>query len=615
MSSFDQAADRINAAVEKAEIGSKILSQVSNGDEFTEVPTTSGPVPSLKKWQKDNINFISGGVIARVDKAILSYPDYAAASAAAATLPDGQVVVSVGDEVTGVVSGGSISEEQSVYKVADYAKIRNYVGRGTRLRVIDPTGTHWWVRRGTREDNGGTVLKDALSRSWDRENVDHIRAEWFGAVGDFSFTTFTGTDNHVAMQAAASEASSTSLNLVFGTGNFHTTQPTVISTADEEDQGSRVSIIGNGAGNTCIVPNAVAAFDILGGTGAGWHMYTHHKGFRIRAVGGVGVGSGFKYNGAALFAMSDVVIENTNFGIEGNDVLLASLNNCVIRGNNYGIYGARSTRSYTNALTLNGCNLTGNKINGMLLFGPSSLSIFGGSVEGNGTMDGAGSAIDIINPGNEGATAITSVGVYYESNKGKADISVSSSGAGGKVAISVVGSTFNRVSGTDYTINNIFVDAEVGYSLSVTGCGFKGFNDYVPSTSRKYISATTSSPDGIDFHEAGNYYDSDLERPVVNYVNSGRLGSAFAIVKFEGATGNILSGRNVASVTRNTPGTYVLNLKSKLRGGGFVIASAPVGFTAHGGSSTETSVAVLCYNAAGSSTDPSVVTVVVFDGA
>lgn len=90
MSSFDQAADRINAAVEKAEIGSEILSQVANGDEFTEVPTTSGPVPSLKKWQKDNMDLISGGVIARVDKAILSYPDYAAASAAAATLPDGQ---------------------------------------------------------------------------------------------------------------------------------------------------------------------------------------------------------------------------------------------------------------------------------------------------------------------------------------------------------------------------------------------------------------------------------------------------------------------------------------------------------------------------------------------
>lgn len=110
MSSFDQAADRINAAVEKAEIGSEILSQVANGDEFTEVPTTSGPVPSLKKWQKDNMDLISGGVIARVDKAILSYPDYAAASAAAATLPDGQLVDAVVNEATihYVVAAGAL---------------------------------------------------------------------------------------------------------------------------------------------------------------------------------------------------------------------------------------------------------------------------------------------------------------------------------------------------------------------------------------------------------------------------------------------------------------------------------------------------------------------------
>ena len=98
MSSFDQAADRINAAVEKAEIGSEILSQVANGDEFTEVPTTSGPVPSLKKWQKDNMDLISGGVIARVDKSILFYPDYDSASSYMASLPDGQSLEIGSDE-------------------------------------------------------------------------------------------------------------------------------------------------------------------------------------------------------------------------------------------------------------------------------------------------------------------------------------------------------------------------------------------------------------------------------------------------------------------------------------------------------------------------------------
>lgn len=118
--SFASYTDRIESAVQKAENGSEILNIVANGDEFTEAPTTSGPVPSLKKWQKDNMNLISGGVIARVDKAILSYPDYAAASAAAATLPEGQQVNVEDEKKRYSVASGALQYvrkfgERSVY--------------------------------------------------------------------------------------------------------------------------------------------------------------------------------------------------------------------------------------------------------------------------------------------------------------------------------------------------------------------------------------------------------------------------------------------------------------------------------------------------------------------
>lgn len=114
---------------------------------------------------------------------LLVFDDYAAASAAAATLPDGQAVVSDNDEVRGVVSGGAITAEQSIYKVSDYAKIRAYSGRGTRLRVSDATGAHWWIRSGSSADNGGTILVDALGRSWVREYSGAVQALWFGAIG------------------------------------------------------------------------------------------------------------------------------------------------------------------------------------------------------------------------------------------------------------------------------------------------------------------------------------------------------------------------------------------------------------------------------------------------
>lgn len=93
--SFESYAARIEAAVDKAENGSEILFQVANGDEFTEVSTTSGPVPSVKKWFLDNREQIADP---RTNHAILEYSTYAEASAAAATLPDGQRIEIEADE-------------------------------------------------------------------------------------------------------------------------------------------------------------------------------------------------------------------------------------------------------------------------------------------------------------------------------------------------------------------------------------------------------------------------------------------------------------------------------------------------------------------------------------
>lgn len=157
-------------------------------------------------------------VFVPITNAILSFPTYAAASAAAATLQDGQVVeapnvdgnlrkyVVAGnaladlgaaetylsgetltalpswDEIPQVLGKGTTADVNAQAKaladrtemlmngVGGYSKIREYAGNGTRLKVQDPTGAHWWVRRGDKSDDYGvSVLKDALSRSWERE--------------------------------------------------------------------------------------------------------------------------------------------------------------------------------------------------------------------------------------------------------------------------------------------------------------------------------------------------------------------------------------------------------------------------------------------------------------
>lgn len=68
--------------------------------------------------------------------------------------------------------------------VGGYSKIREYAGNGTRLKVQDQTGVHWWARRGSAADDGGTALKDALDRSWEREYSGAVNAKWFATIND-----------------------------------------------------------------------------------------------------------------------------------------------------------------------------------------------------------------------------------------------------------------------------------------------------------------------------------------------------------------------------------------------------------------------------------------------
>lgn len=68
--------------------------------------------------------------------------------------------------------------------VGGYSEIRGYAGNVTRLKVQDPTGVHWWVRRGNADDNGCTVLVDALGRSWEREFSGVVSLAWMEGVYD-----------------------------------------------------------------------------------------------------------------------------------------------------------------------------------------------------------------------------------------------------------------------------------------------------------------------------------------------------------------------------------------------------------------------------------------------
>lgn len=145
---------------------------------FSTVPAWSDPVLNTQAQALANRTEI-------IKSAVLSYHDYADILDASPRLAVGQIVESLYDQMRYTIDDDhQPSDERPIGKENDYSKIRSYTGRATRLKVIDNTGAHWWVRRGSAADNGGTVLVDALGRSWERESAGEIMVSWFQTVGD-----------------------------------------------------------------------------------------------------------------------------------------------------------------------------------------------------------------------------------------------------------------------------------------------------------------------------------------------------------------------------------------------------------------------------------------------
>lgn len=93
----------------------------------------------------------------------------------------------------------------SLVGVSTYAQIRSYDGDATRMQVggrasyFDSAGGVF-VRTGSAADNDGTVLTDALGRSWERVIEDgRVNPIWFGAANN-------GTTDDYAKLVAARDA-------------------------------------------------------------------------------------------------------------------------------------------------------------------------------------------------------------------------------------------------------------------------------------------------------------------------------------------------------------------------------------------------------------------------
>lgn len=140
---------------------------------------------------------------------LLVFDDYATASAAAATLPDGQLIES--PNADGRLSRFEVQASALVFKdyapdvirMTSYAALRAYAGNSP---VVDVTGTGVAGRFAfdpvdtTTADNGGTVIVDAGGRRWKRLHGSVIERAWFETSG--AFDTFSASKPRVDSDGA-----------------------------------------------------------------------------------------------------------------------------------------------------------------------------------------------------------------------------------------------------------------------------------------------------------------------------------------------------------------------------------------------------------------------------
>lgn len=148
-----------------------------------------------------NASASAGQAVTARDAAVTAKVDlfnryYGPLSADPATRPDGNPV-QAGDEYTNTTTGkrryyngaawdnltGVASADlaavdgASLVGAATYAQLRAYTGSATKLDLLDGGKV---IRTGTDADNGGTVFKDGLNRSWERViNDGTVHLDWF----------------------------------------------------------------------------------------------------------------------------------------------------------------------------------------------------------------------------------------------------------------------------------------------------------------------------------------------------------------------------------------------------------------------------------------------------
>lgn len=397
----------------------------------------------------------------------------------------------------------------------------------------------------------------AVARTVQNELRDYVSVKQFGAVGD-------GVTN----DAPAFQAALNAHPIVYipPTANGYLLTSTITIPPGKVligDGGNYAKLISTVSGTT----PAISITGVYGGTG---QLFTELGGFYLQRQSLTKVGYGINLTQLSYVKFNNMIVQGFDIAINATDCINVILDQVSPINNKRGVVATRTSFSYPNAWTLRDCVVNGNSENGITFTKAATLTVIGGSFEGNGVggSNPVSSRFAIYMNGNpsEGALGLNCSGVYFEGNSGDGDIIIDAND-GDSSNHWIHGCTFNRISNVSFTNNNIrVIKTGTGNThVNVKGCGFRGFNTYVANSARKYVELVT--PVNNSYHinlEGSNFYDNTIEWPAIAGTQASTKSNVAAWVRFDGATVTVNQRHNVASVVRNAAGDYTITYSKPL---------------------------------------------------
>lgn len=213
--------------------------------------------------------------------------------------------------------------------------------------------------------------------------------------------------------------------------------------------------------------------------------------FSLKPSGALNSCNGIQMTNQAYVSLKDLNVEYCNIALNLNSVITSKLDNLFLRSNEIGLQLLGAGFSLPNALAMTRLTCQENRYAGILAnrIG-GGVSLDGATIEGNGTMGMAGTGGLIGNiDGNNGSATLQLSNVYFEGNKGDADLLLENVSAF-TVTVILIGCNFHRISPVNYVTNNIKLSNTGGgkIRLIMIGCAFMTAGTYVANPARPYIS-------------------------------------------------------------------------------------------------------------------------------